>query len=264
MQAPLSLLIFQTTSKISNRKHLMKLLSPARKKRRGFTLIELLVVISIIALLIGILLPALASARRSAQTSQCLSAVRQFSVGMMAFSTDNKSSVYPSVGMMGGTKWYDQLDNLSYIDLTSGIHHCPNDMSESWDAGTRDTSYAINGYFASNHMPYNGIRLEDIVDPARKINIGEVADERDKDHFMPMFWGVSSIYSGMMASTVRSGGEVDADNQPASLVMQRHQDAANYGFADGHGAQHQFGDTWDPANTNGSRIVDWYDPKFKP
>lgn len=236
----------------------------AQSWRNAFTLIELLVVISIIGLLISILLPALASARQAAQASQCLSSVRQFALGMQAFSADNKSAVYPTVGMMGGENWYDTLNNRNYIDLTSGIHRCPNDGSTTWASGTRQTSYAFNGYFASNHMPYNGIRLEDIVDPARKINVAEIADERDKDHFMPMFWGISSIYPGMMANTVRSGGEVDGDAQPASLVMKRHQNAANYAFADGHGGRHVFSDTWDDANTNGSRTVDWYDPKFKP
>ncbi len=60
---------------------------------RAFTLIELLVVISIIALLIAILLPALAAARYEAQMAQCLSHQHQLSVGSHAHAADNDGAI---------------------------------------------------------------------------------------------------------------------------------------------------------------------------
>ena len=64
-------------------------------KLRGFTLIELLVVISIIALLIGILLPALGAARESARKIACASNQRQIGVGMMTYATEQKDYIMP-------------------------------------------------------------------------------------------------------------------------------------------------------------------------
>ncbi|BAM03131.1 DUF1559 family PulG-like putative transporter [Phycisphaera mikurensis] len=71
----------------------------------GFTLIELLVVISIIALLIGILLPALGAARASARSALCKSNLRQQGIGFNAYAADFKD--FLPVGSYGvpGTGW---------------------------------------------------------------------------------------------------------------------------------------------------------------
>lgn len=61
-----------------------------RGRQAAFTLIELLVVISIIALLIGILLPALGSARSAARGSQNLSNLRQIGIGMNAYAAERR------------------------------------------------------------------------------------------------------------------------------------------------------------------------------
>lgn len=256
--------------------------------RRGFTLIELLVVISIIALLIGILLPALSQARKVARAATCLSNVRQVGTGAATFATDNKKFIFPSSQMYSGVPYWQVLENQGYIDKDLSMHRCPDDDSPGWDGGTRTTSYAINGYMAPNHDPYGdppaahggnnnvagefGIRWEDVRNPSKAIFAGELASHKDKDHFMPMYWGTDSAIHPNAASPMfgmARMSEIDAANGeiPRSIVRDRHADGSNGAFIDGHGAHHRFDETWDDTiasrgDRDSNRKVDWYDPLY--
>ncbi|MAX24496.1 MAG: hypothetical protein CMJ19_08325 [Phycisphaeraceae bacterium] len=90
-------------------------------KSRAFTLIELLVVISIIALLIGILLPALSSARKQASNIACGMGLKQIGVAIFAYGSDFKGqipvgpdTIHPTMGE-ATSKYLNTLDNQLWI-----------------------------------------------------------------------------------------------------------------------------------------------------
>jgi len=73
----------------------------SRPAHHAFTLIELLVVISIIALLIGLLLPALSEAKALAVNTKCLANQHQLGIGMASYEGDN-SGALPGIQAQGG------------------------------------------------------------------------------------------------------------------------------------------------------------------
>lgn len=124
---------------------------------RGFTLLELLVVLSIIALLIAILLPALGKATESARRTQCLSNNRGLNMAWQAYPADNKGAlvnpsnndethwiVAPGRTLSDGTVISSVEQGLvagAFWDVIQSIEgfKCPND-----DSGYETTSYTIS------------------------------------------------------------------------------------------------------------------------
>ncbi len=108
---------------------------PRRRSTRGFTLVELLVVIGIIALLIGILLPALNRARQSANAIKCAANMRTVGQAMLMYATNNKNAIVPA--------------GIVYADptLSSGKGY------SSWDILIRP--YIAR--FTGNYSSYNAV-----------------------------------------------------------------------------------------------------------
>jgi len=93
----------------------------ARQQRPAFTLIELLVVISIIALLIAILLPALGAARESAQRVACLANTKQMATTATSVGTDDKGKI-PSARQQGGVYVTVSFDEYEWETLEAAGH----------------------------------------------------------------------------------------------------------------------------------------------
>ncbi len=127
--------------------------------KQGFTLIELLVVISIIALLVGILLPALGAARRSAQSAVCLGNMRSAGQALATYAA-NSSDWMPGPNTSGakiandsyvwGTNSNEPTQNMDWVSPSMG-----DSLGLPGNVGERITSIFNNDmYCPSNDLNY--------------------------------------------------------------------------------------------------------------
>lgn len=110
--------------------------------RRDFSLIELLVVISIMAIMVSMLLPALGQARRIAYKISCSSNLHQMGIAVQMYV--NEYGYFPRAYQSATSRWVDQIK--PYVNKSSALYVCPEDPVKaacSWDSSIF-LSYGVN------------------------------------------------------------------------------------------------------------------------
>ena len=165
---------------------------------KAFTLVELLVVISIIALLVSILLPALSKAREQAKRVVCQSSMKQIGLGVQMYTLDHEGK-YPAATEMAWTPDFvvttpfsihpghttDRNRLSSYIDVPE-FWECPSEKTETYLQGYPNGEYEgekveYMSTYAYNAVYLGGARNPDFVgiafgEPAKQSSIKRAAE----------------------------------------------------------------------------------------
>jgi prepilin-type processing-associated H-X9-DG protein len=193
----------------------------------------LLVVIAVIAILAGVMLPALSRAKMQARATACMNALRQMSIATLLYAEDHEDALPRSQDT--GESWVGRLQ--PYAGGTV-LWRCARDPHP-----TRTYSYALNDFMLP-HDPALGLkdysRLGAVPTPSDTFFMSECADTYVGDHFH---------------FAEPDEGDYSPHGFTNQVAMIRHLNGASYNFLDGHAERLSWSSVYKQLTGQGSRFV---------
>lgn len=213
---------------------------------KGFTLIELLVVISIISLLISILLPALASARESANAITCANNVRQIGLALNMYVSDHDDYWANARDPIGG--WSVAVIRSGYLksgmrsflfqqNLACRSNKITNpDYSSFYGAVTRlnESAEDIDTLWGLRWSPTRWTRITSVSKPSQTsalVETGYIGTDYAFPNYFQWEYFLNASYS---ASVNHSRGAVSSVGGSGIFYDDLHQGSSNILYADNH------------------------------
>jgi prepilin-type N-terminal cleavage/methylation domain-containing protein/prepilin-type processing-associated H-X9-DG protein len=260
------------------------------ERKKAFTLTELLIVISVIALLMAILMPALVAARSRGRILACKSNLRQLLLAGIGYATENDDYYVPAASDMwdnaGLHRWHGLRENIDELFdplrgplagyLADGrVKECPakadflkgQDWSKNFEQGCG--GYGYNMTYIGSRLWQNGVhnieawkasyssttRMAEVAAPGRTLMFADTAIAKDYRYLIEYSFAEPPF-------TVRNGLPV-TDFYMSPSIHFRHSTQANIGWADGHVDRQRLAMS-EGSNAYGINSYDmklgWFDP----